>query len=73
MWRFCADSEAAAKGVVEVRYLWVATLITSLQLGHSPVILIWARVAERCWPHLGHANLMKAGFSGGGETRGSWR
>jgi hypothetical protein len=49
------------------KVLWVATLITSLQLGHSPVMLIWARVAERCWPHLGHANLM-SGFCA--ETRG---
>ena len=38
--------------------LWIGTVITSLQLGHGAVMLIWSRVAERCWPHVGHANLM---------------
>jgi hypothetical protein len=42
--------------------LWIGTVITSLQLGHGAVMLIWSRVAERCRPHLGHPNLMSAGF-----------
>jgi hypothetical protein len=43
---------------------------TSLQLGHGAVMLIWSRVAERCWPHLGQANLMSAAFWGSGKSRG---
>jgi hypothetical protein len=50
--------------------LWIGTLITSLQLGHGAVMLIWSLVAERCRPHLGHPNLMSAGFSGFGKGRG---
>ena len=42
--------------------LWIGTVITSLQIGHGAVMLIWSRVAERCWPHLGHPNLISAGF-----------
>jgi hypothetical protein len=46
--------------------LWIGTVTTPLQIGHGAVMLIWSRVAERCWPHLGHANLM----SPRGKTRG---
>jgi hypothetical protein len=45
-------------------------VITSLQIGHGAVMLIWSQVAERCWPHLGHANLMSAGSRGCGKIRG---
>ena len=42
--------------------LWIGTVITSLQIGHDAVMLIWSRVVERCRPHLGHPNLISAGF-----------
>jgi hypothetical protein len=29
---------------------------------------IWARVAERCWPHVGHANLTSGAGGGGGNV-----
>ena len=44
---FCGETRGRGGKV-----LWVGTLITSLQIGHGAVMLIWARVAERCWPHL---------------------
>jgi len=50
--------------------LWIGTVTTPLQLGHGAVMLIWSRVAERCWPHVGHANLMSAAFLPCGKTRG---
>ena len=50
--------------------LWIGTVVISLQLGHGAVMLIWSQVAERCWPHVGHANLMSAGSSGSGKGRG---
>jgi len=50
--------------------LWIGTVTTPLQLGHGAVMLIWSRVAERCWPHVGHANLMSAAFSPRGKTTG---
>ncbi len=50
--------------------LWIGTVTTPLQIGHGAVMLIWSRVAERCWPHVGHANLMSAAFLPCGKTRG---
>jgi hypothetical protein len=44
------------------KVLWIGTVTTPLQFGHGAVMLIWSRVAERCWPHVGHANLMSAAF-----------
>ena len=49
--------------------LWIGTVTTPLQIGHGAVMLIWSRVAERCWPHVGHANLMSAAFWPRGKTR----
>ena len=42
------------------KVLWIGTVTTPLQIGHGADMLIWSRVAERCWPHVGHANLMSA-------------
>ena len=42
--------------------LWIGTVTTPLQIGHGADMLIWSGVAERCWPHVGHANLMSAAF-----------
>jgi len=44
------------------KVLWIGTVTTPLQFGHGAVMPIWSRVAERCWPHVGHANLMSAAF-----------
>src|SRR5712691_4146479 len=33
------------------------TVIAVLQFGHGAVMPIWAGVAERCCPHVGHSNL----------------
>jgi hypothetical protein len=46
------------------KVLWIGTLISSLHVGHGAVMLIWSNVAQRCWPHLAHANLMSEGFRG---------
>ena len=42
--------------------LWIGTVTMPLQIGHGADMLIWSGVAERCWPHVGHANLMSAAF-----------
>jgi hypothetical protein len=42
--------------------LWLGTVTTTLQIGHRAVMLIWSQVAERCWSHLGHVNLMSEAF-----------
>jgi len=39
-----------------------------LQFGHGAVTPIWARVAEMCWPQLGHANLTSGSGAGGGNV-----
>ncbi len=44
-------------------------MTSALQFGHGAVSPIWSRVAERCWPHVGHANLTNAA-DGGGNGRG---
>ena len=50
--------------------LWIGTVTRLLQIGHGAVMPIWSGVAERCWPHVGHANLMSAAFLPCGKTRG---
>ena len=50
--------------------LWIGTVTTPLQIGHGADMLIWSGVAERCWPHVGHANLMSAAFRSRGKTTG---
>jgi hypothetical protein len=42
-------------------------MTSALQFGHGAVSPIWSRVAERCWPHVGHANLTN-GADGGGNV-----
>ena len=49
--------------------LWIGTVTMPLQIGHGADMLIWSGVAERCWPHVGHANLMSAAFWPRGKTR----
>jgi hypothetical protein len=50
--------------------LWIGTVTRLLQIGHGAVMPIWSGVAERCWPHVGHANLMSAAFWPRGKTTG---
>ena len=42
--------------------LWIGTVTTPLQIGHGADMLIWSGVAERCWPHVGHANRNERGI-----------
>ena len=42
-------------------------MTAALQFGQGAVSPIWAHVAERCWPQLGHANLTN-GADGGGNV-----
>ena len=45
-------------------------MTSALQFGHGAVSPIWSRVAERCWPHGGHANLTNGADGGGNVVEG---
>ena len=61
---FCAGSCGSGGAKVD----WTGTMTSALQFGHGAVSPIWAHVAERCWPHVGHPNLT-SGAGGGGNVR----